>query len=308
MRENIKEFFLGLEEPNFLAMKLLFGVFKRFENGDKCSQKIVDNIGLFSKYNIRLLHSKDSCNSVFTTDDLSRIDFSIAESGTEEIVCHEFGHLLLDIFARGEVPDEYSEVNKLCRKRLLMNEEEVFELLELYRDITFAKITENLDEPLGFCNRHPEYRELYFIENPEAIEEDLINDILIEHFALVANIDQDIEQYSKVSNIIDSIFCGDNPFCFAYGNDEIDPILAMHCDEYFEDADFGPDVLGFEEQFADYLVFRTFPEKMNEAKAVLYNLLGQEWFTMMNRFYEKVTDRIGDDKKVYQYKNNDANV
>ena len=58
----------------------------------------------------------------------------------------------------------------------------------------------------------------------------------------------------------------------------------------------------FEEQFADYLVLRTFPDKFSEARGVLHKVLGDEWFTMMDDFYDKVTKRVCEKSKIYQYK------
>lgn len=76
----------------------------------------------------------------------------------------------------------------------------------------------------------------------------------------------------------------------------------MHHDEYFETGDYGREVMGFEEQFADYLVLRTYSKKMREANSTLRELLGDEWFQMMDKFYDKVTGRISERVKTHQYK------
>lgn len=130
----------------------------------------------------------------------------------------------------------------------------------------------------------------------------MVQDILAEHFALVLSFDRKIDNCNRVANIIDAVFCGDNPFGLDYGNNQVDPILSMHHDEYFETGDYGREVMGFEEQFAHYLVLRTYPEKMGKAHATLRELLGNEWFQMMDKFYDKVTSRISEKGKVYQYK------
>lgn len=122
MQKSFEKFFLNLNNPNFLAMKLLLGLFNKFED-DACSRRIVDNIGVLSQYDIRLIYSDDSYNYVYSEDDLSRIDYAITTSASEEIACHEFGHLLLDLFARGEAPEEFSEVNESIKKRLVDNKE-----------------------------------------------------------------------------------------------------------------------------------------------------------------------------------------
>lgn len=45
--------------------------------------------------------------------------------GTKYFMCHEFGHLLLDIFARGELLENYSQVNALRVKRLVERKKDV---------------------------------------------------------------------------------------------------------------------------------------------------------------------------------------
>ena len=95
MRKDVEEFFLGLDNPNFLTMKLLNDLFTRFED-DEVSRRIVENISILSRYNIKLSYSEEA----FSYVDLLQngYDVAITSSGTEEIACHEFAHLLLNIF------------------------------------------------------------------------------------------------------------------------------------------------------------------------------------------------------------------
>lgn len=301
MRKNVEEFFLSMKEPNFLAMKLLLELFKKFEY-DSCSKRIVDNLNILSPYEIRLIYSKGPDNYMFVSPEIERVEFGITSSCSERIMCHEVGHLVLDLYARGEVPEEFEEFNLMCQKKLMKRSKLVRELLGAYRDDTYDNLIEDRDSIMDFYNNNPSEKELYFIEYPEKTEEDLKEELILEHNELVSATNVNIDNYNRVANIIDAIFHGDNPFWLEYGNEDIDPILAMHNDEYFEKGDFGPSVLGFEEQFADYLVLRTFPEEMAEANQVLRDLLGDEWFTMMDNYYDKVTSRISEKGKVYQHK------
>ena len=66
MRKNVEEFFLSMKEPNFLAMKLLLELFKKFEY-DSCSRRIVDNLNILSPYEIRLIYSKGPDNYMFVS-------------------------------------------------------------------------------------------------------------------------------------------------------------------------------------------------------------------------------------------------
>ena len=301
MRKNVEEFFLSLKDANFLAMKLLFELFKKFEK-DPCSRRIVYNLNILSPYDIRLVYSKGADNYMFVSPELERVEFGIASSCSERIMCHEVGHLILDLYARGEVPEEFEEINIKCQNNLKRRSRLVNELLGAYRDDTYDNLIEGRDSVMDFYDNNPNEKELYFIEYPDRNEDDLKEEMMEEHYALISATNENIDNYNRVANIIDAVFHGDNPFWEKYGNDDIDPILALHSDEYFERGDFGPKVLGFEEQFADYLVLRTFPEEMEEANQVLHDLLGDEWFLMMDKYYDKVTSRISDKGKVYQYK------
>lgn len=299
MRKDVEEFFLGLDNPNFLTMKLLHDLFLRFEN-DEVSRRIVENISVLSRYNIKLSYSEEAFSYIDLVD--NGYDFAITSSGTEEITCHEFGHLLLNIFAKGEIPNGFLKVNRTCKKRILNKKRFMSELLQKYRDKAYDVLTEDIDDPLEFYERHPEFREEYFERYPDGTEDEMIEDRLEDHYALVSAFDGDIDNYNKVSNVVDAIFCGNNPFYLDYGNESLECILAMHHDEYFTEARYGKYVASFEEQFADYLVLRTFPEKFSEARGVLHKVLGDDWFTMMDDFYDEVTKRVCEKSKIYQYK------
>ena len=299
MRKDVEEFFLGLDDPNFLTMKLLHDLFLKFEN-DEVSRRVVENISVLSRQNIKLSYSEEAFSYVDLLD--NGYDFAITSSGTEEIACHEFGHLLLNIFARGEIPTGFLKINRTCKKRILNKKRFISELLQKYRDKAYDILTEDIDDPLEFYERHPEFREEYFERYPDGTEEEMIEDRLEDHYALVSAFNEDIDNYNRVSNIIDAIFYGVNPFFLDYGKDDIECVLAMHNDDYFSEAYYGKHVASFEEQFADYLVLRTYPEKFSEARGVLHKVLGDEWFTLMDDFYDNLTKRICDKGKIYQHK------
>ena len=301
MRKKVKRFFLGLEQPNFLAMKLLLELFEAFEK-DPCSKRIVDNISVLSTHNIKLSYSDEAFCYVDVFKDLDVFDLSITSFGTVEDTCHEFGHLLLEIFASGQIPEGFYKANEEFKKKILENKEIVSQLLRYYSEETFSKFMQDIDDPLSFYDRYPELKDEYFKAFPDSNEEEMIRERLEKHYAFISAFDNKICNYNKVSNIIDAIFCGDNPFFLDCGCEDIDCVLAVHNEDYFENSDFGPLVMSFGEQFSDYLVLRTFPEKFSESRRVLSNLLGDEWFLMMDAVYDEVTSRIGKRGKVYQHK------
>ena len=302
MKKCYEDFFLGLENPNFLAMKLLYGMFQKFEN-DEISSRIVDNLSVFSEYDIRLIYSEESFSYIDWFDNNSkRIDFAMQASGTEEIACHEFGHLLLELFARGEMPNEFLSVNRKCKKNILNKKNFISNLIKKYRDEAYDILTEDISDPLEFYDRHPELREEFFERYPDGTEDEMVEERLEDHCALVSAFDNRVDNYNKVSNIIDAVFCGNNPFFLEYGKDDIECVLSMHTDDYFKGSYYGKYVTSFEEQFAEYLALRTYPEKYSEATGVLRKILGDEWFSMMDKFYDKLTKRIAPKGKVLQHK------
>lgn len=278
MSDKLKEFFESFDDPDFLAMKLLLGVFNKMQITDEVGRKVVSNINTLLKYNLNLVQSADLSSYVYFDDDLSDLEMAISIYSTEYTACHELAHLLLNVFTRGEVPAEFKRINDECKKRLLDDSGYVSRLLQQYREEVFDK----LSKEVGVIS--------------------LDDDFLIEKLVLASSFDKKIEDYNRIANIVDSIFCGDNPFCLDYGNDVIDPILAMHPEEYFMDDGDDPEYISFEEQFADYLVLRVYCEQNDGVINKLYSLLGSEWFSMMDDHYVKLADRMSEKGKVYQYK------
>lgn len=306
MSNDMECFFKTLENPNYLAMKMLLDVFNRMEIADDSSRKIIDNISAFSDYHIRFIDSGTLSNYVFSEDDLSNIDFAISGMGNEYSTCHEFGHLLLDIFAKGELPENYSEVNALCVKRLMEREDDVENMLQGFTFHVFQKLTEGINKPIEFLDRYPEFVTEYLKKYPEKNRIELLQDAISDYHVFLSSFDRRIIDYNLVSNIIDAMFHGNNPFYSAYGNSEVFPVISMHNVEYYTEDDNGVEVAGFEEQFAEYLVLRLYGNEKRGAINTVFNLVGSEWFDMMDKFYDIVIDRVverrNSDHVVYQYK------
>lgn len=304
MPEKIEIFFRKLKNPDFLAMRYLLEVFKRMDKEhDKISKKIFDNIDVLSNYNIVLGDSANNDNYVWTADDLSECRMMISSKSGDNIVCHEFGHLLLDLFANGEVPEEFDIVNEVCVERLNSKKEFISKELRRGSDEVFKIIQDNAFELVDFLERHPEAEQEYLEKNPNATMDDCAEEFLLSFFSLMTNFDYKVVGYNKMSNIIDSMYQGNNPFFDDYGNDELFPLLSMHESEYFIEDEISPRKTSFEEQFADYLVLRLYTKELGSTISQLQTLIGEEWFEMMDRHYETVADRIGERGKVFQKKN-----
>ena len=175
MEKKYEEFFLGLNDPNFLAMKLLLAVFKKFEK-DPYSSRIIDNLSVLSQYDIRLINSEEAFCYIDLYGNSNRIDFAINSSGSESLVCHEFAHLLINMFAKGEIPNEFLEINRKNKKKLLNRRMFLSNLLGKYRDYAYDKLTEDIDFVADFYERHPSLKEEYFERFPDGEEDDMIEE------------------------------------------------------------------------------------------------------------------------------------
>lgn len=299
MPEKIEEFFKSLKYPDFLPMKLLLNVFNRMNNPfDETSKKVYDNINALTDFNISLNELANTDNYVWTADDLSESRMMISCKASDDLVCHEFGHLLLDLFANSEIPEEFEEVNATCVARLNSKQEEVRQLLSNYCDEIYGMIQDESGDFLDFLDRHPEIEAMYLEKNPYDTKEECADHVLCAFMALVTNFDDKAVGYNKVSNIIDAMYAGENPFSYEYGIDELYPLLAMHESEYFLEDECSPQRASFEEQFADYLVLRLFTRELGREIGTLHSLIGDEWFEMMDRHYTTVADRISERGKV----------
>lgn len=301
MTSDIRDFFLQLKNPNYLAMKLLLDVFNRMMISDDVSKNIIDNISVLSQYNIRLVDSNSMFNFVYTEDDLSEVKFAISKASQEEIVCHEFGHLLLDLFFDGNLPEEYIEVNKKAIKRMIENKDNISDMLGSFRDELYQGLIDNVGEAFEFVDRNPEVYQEYIKLNPEAGKEEFIGDVIADYYCFMSNLDRKSSNYNRIGNIIDSMFHGENPFYELYGNEEIFPLIASHDKTYFIKDEHGPEFAGFEEQFAEYLVLRLYGDNMSDVVSTVRMIAGDEWFLMMDKVYEDISLKISEDVKVYQY-------
>lgn len=306
MKKEVEQFFLNLpKDSNYLAMKLLSDVFSRMEESDDTSRKIVQNIEALNCFHIRLLDSHSMANSVYTEDNgvESRIAFSF--SAQQMIATHEFGHLLLDLFSEAKLPTNYFEVNQEAVDRLVSKSEEISQTLNTSRDYLFQLLVNSVNELISFIQNHPVVLEEFSKENKNATMEDLLPIAIADYYCFLTNFDERANQINCFGNIIDSSFHGENPFIELYGNDEFFPLIASHDSSYFlEDNDHGKYFAGFEEQFADYLVLKLYRKEMYPTITALQNVIGDDWFFMMDSYYDCLADKVENQCRVYKKENN----
>lgn len=161
----------------------------------------------------------------------------------------------------------------------------------------------DFNKSFEFLERHPEFVRDYYNNNPDADRSCLFADVVSKYSRQLFVFDRKIDDYNRIGNIIDGMFHGSNPFALDYGNPDFYPVISMHDVDYFLNDSNGKFVAVFEEQFADYLVLRVYGDQMTGAVNTLHNLVGDEWFSMMDKFYETVAERVCKKDKVYQYKN-----
>lgn len=299
--KEVKEFFKRMpEDTNYLGMKLLSDVFFRMNSSDKASKNIITNLDGFSAHNIRIIESVDMLNSVFTSDDKANSRMKISLSCQEMIMAHEFGHLLLDLFSDSKLPKEYMEVNHDVQNKLVYNFSRVSLELSNYSDIIYEKLISNIEEPMEFIKRNPFELSKFFQKYEDVTENDYISSIIGDYLIYMSNFDIESYGYNKISNIIDSSFHGANPFLEFYGNSNIFPILTSRGEEYFLEDLNGKYFAGFEEQFADYLVMKLYNDRLYLYIDKLKSFIGEEWFIMMDNYYEMISIKVFEKAKSYR--------
>ncbi|MDO5393660.1 MAG: hypothetical protein Q4F33_03575 [Mycoplasmatota bacterium] len=291
--EKVLDFFKSIDDADFLTMRRMLENFKRMDNRfDAISKKVFDNIDILANYNIHLIDSGSLDTFVWTADSQDECNMYVSSKASEYSVCHEVGHMLLDLFANNEVPEEFETVNNLCIERLNAKKEYLKEMFQKQSKEIFELFANEAPELEGFMDRHPEVEYDYLAEHPEEDAEDFALLVLQSFLELITNYDPKIEGYRKISGIVDSIYKGDNPFVEQYGYGDFSPLLSSHGREYFLDDEISPEKASFEEQFADYLVLRLYTKEFGEAIGEIHSLIGDEWFEMMDRHYEKVANRM----------------
>lgn len=299
--KEVKEFFKRMpEDTNYLGMKLLSDVFFRMNSSDKASKNIITNLDGFSAHNIQIIESVDMLNSVFTSDDKVNSRMKISLSCQEMIMAHEFGHLLLDLFSDSKLPKEYMEVNHDVQNKLVYNFSRVSLELSNYCNIIYEKLISNIEEPMEFIKRNPFELSKFFQKYEDVTENDYISSIIGDYLIYMSNFDIESFGYNKISNIIDGSFHGTNPFLEFYGNSNIFPILTSREEEYFLEDLNGKYFAGFEEQFADYLVMKLYNDRLYSYIDKLKSFIGEEWFIMMDNYYEMISIKVFEKAKSYR--------
>lgn len=299
--KEVKEFFKRMpEDTNYLGMKLLSDVFFRMNSSDKASKNIITNLDGFSAHNIQIIESVDMLNSVFTSDDKANSRMKISLSCQEMIMAHEFGHLLLDLFSDSKLPKEYMEVNHDVQNKLVYNFSRISLELSNYCNIIYEKLISNIEEPMEFIKRNPFELSKFFQKYEDVTENDYISSIIGDYLIYMSNFDIESFGYNKISNIIDGSFHGTNPFLEFYGNSNIFPILTSREEEYFLEDLNGKYFAGFEEQFADYLVMKLYNDRLYSYIDKLKSFIGEEWFIMMDNYYEMISIKVFEKAKSYR--------
>lgn len=288
-----------VDESDFLPIKLFNDVLTKMSYSDTASKKIINNLEAFNSCNIRLVNSTDMLNSVLTSDDKKSSIMKISLSAQEMCVAHEFGHLLLDLFSNNELPSNYVDVNYNVQERLVDNYLEVSSVIMNYRDYLYDRLIDSINEPMDFIERNPDIF-LDFGDNEDITEADFISNIIGDYYIFMVNFDKVGFGFNIISNILDSSFHGENPFRDLYGKSDIDPLLTARDKAYFLEDVNGKFFAGFEEQFADYLVMKLYRDKLYPVINKLENLIGKDWFLMMDEYYLMISNKVEEKAKSYR--------
>ena len=99
--------------------------------------------------------------------------------------------------------------------------------------------------------------------------------------------DHQMQLVDMVTGVIDSVYGGKNPFYEMYVNSGFNG-LRYHESSYFQSVD----TKAFDEQFADYTAMKVYADTYAGAKTFLENVLGKEWFNMMEDKFSSIAEKI----------------
>lgn len=192
------------------------------------------------------------------------------------------------------------EVNHDVQNKLVYNFSRISLELSNYCNIIYEKLISNIEEPMDFIRRNPLELSKFFQKYEDVTENDYISSIIGDYLIYMSNFDIESYGYNKISNIIDGSFHGTNPFLEFYGNSNIFPILTSREEEYFLEDLNGKYFAGFEEQFADYLVMKLYNDRLYSYIDKLKSFIGEEWFIMMDNYYELISIKVFEKAKSYR--------
>ena len=338
--ENMEIFKDTTDESNFTSMKLVYDVLTDMVNStDETVKNIGENIqnikqGLLSKLYFWSSNYTTVGGENFRHGDAvyegTGSEFNLGINTTLETAAHEFGHMLFDV-VDSTLPTNVDSVIESTINNLEANKttiENFFNDALDYKKQIDAKADQEaityLDSEVG-------------IEYVEGLVNDMIGDrssiksllselllptekqeIVLKQFddgrvdALKENLlkltrvseiikseriaelnDSQMKQIDMITGIIDSVYKGEPIFDDFLSKNR----FRRHGADYFAKR---ADSMSFNEQFADYSAMRLYSDEYAVAWTFLKNVLGDDWFNMMEEKYTEISNQLADPNKIVQ--------
>jgi len=312
------------------SMKRVYDVLNQMANSsDPEVRQIAENIQNIYQGNLSSLyfsHANQYQKSAFGHYDSVNYgtgsSFILNNDISNEVTAHEFGHMLFDVVDY-ELPSNYDEVMQNTINNLNNNQEMVKEFLneaieykKQFNQAEMAKVNEYFDAHLEYLsemadeiiNDRPKIKALaneihLSDEQTSAILNQFDNketDKLKANLQIILRFretnrmvyeaglyDHQMQQIDMITGVIDSVYNGQNPYYDLYINSGWNG-LRYHNAEYFS----RDDMIGFNEQMADYNAMRVYKDEYATAWAFLENALGDEWFNMMSDKYAQISNKV----------------
>ena len=330
--ENMNIFRETADQSDFAAMKRVYDILNEMKNSnDPVSQTIASNIQNIKEGTLSKLYFANSDRLAATKfSGYDRINMGagsqfVSETYTSnEIISHEFGHMLLGVLDYAK-PGDYSQIHEITTDRLNRHKAEVesflheaveyrnsfkqksnaqadawivshqAEIREMANDIfeknqvydfisIFKESTQEEIKDLQYKAKYDANKEVYrqelieklipLVEKTERLKINYQNQLY----------DHQMQQIDMITGVIDSVYGGNNPYYDYY----VENVLRYHSKEYFQKNK----MFEFDEQFADYTAMRIYGEQYAIAEKFLNNVLGDEWFNMMDAKYNSLADKL----------------
>lgn len=329
---NGKDFFEhSASSSDFSSMKLLKDIFDKMKNEDDIeSYQIVQNIhNLLNTERVSryfFIETDEYMSDKFANYDTVKYGMGTGIKtnldSTTELVSHEFGHMLFDVVGNVKVPDDYFAVKTKTIQNLNMNSSEIINFLNYARDYEEKLRNESILEAQKYVIDHEDEVNAFVNETLKSLfnlieaariarlDQKGIDDLSSKYLAgenseLFINrvkklyewkmedqifsknkkFDHECQLLYMVAGLIDSVYEGENPYYDSiYAIDH----LRSHVPSYYREVK----TRGFDEQFADYVALRINKDTYDAIIPILRKWFGEDWFTMMEKYYFYIADTI----------------
>ncbi len=328
------------QNSDYLSLKaftesLIYG----YKNGDESTKKVIENIDTLDKLsqvpNLYLADTLEIEKSSFSDNNRflhNNKMFITNEVGNDfQIIAHEIGHMLLNVIDNTTLPDNFDTIITKIQNNWSQDSSRLLSFLNEARDYKETLWTKSVEMGEQYAkeqdaNFNEHIKQLY--EDNVELEKELskaattydisdmelqrmmrendyeaiskllkryyVNLYISEDFTYRSNNDSSMQIYDVVAGLIDSVYNGNNPY---YSTIYDNGFLRSHTSNYYKKKNTN----SFDEQFADFTRMKLYD--MQAVEIITKELLGNEWFLMMDEKFAQIANKMENHETSYEVSN-----